>query len=220
MAARILCFGDSNTWGYEPGTAVRYGDTVRWPGVLQLLLGPAYTVIEEGLNGRTTVWEDPLMPGRNGKEYLLPCIESHRPFDLLVTALGTNDLKIKFSASPQDIARGLAMLVKIMRAAAMEWGGNAPRVLLIAPPLIGKLTEFAEIFTGAAEKSSRLSAWIGRTARELDCEFLDAASLIAADDRDGIHLSADAHKTLAEAVAQKIFSLSSRDDKVTALHLR
>jgi len=220
LATRILCFGDSNTWGFESGTGLRYDPSIRWPGVLQSLLGPAYTVVEEGLNGRTTVWEDPLMPGRNGKEYLLPCIESHRPFDLLVIALGTNDLKIKFSASPQDIARGIATLVKIVRAAATEWPGNAPRVLLIAPPPVGKLTEFSEMFAGAAEKSSRLSAWVERTAGELDCEFLDAASLIAADDRDGIHLNADAHKTLAEAVAQKILSLSSKDDKATALHPR
>ena len=220
MGIRILCFGDSNTWGYEPGTALRYGPSVRWPGVLQSLLGPAYTVIEEGLNGRTTVWEDPLMPGRNGKEYLLPCIESHRPFDLLIIALGTNDLKVKFSASPQDIARGLAALVKIMRAAATEWGGNAPRVLLIAPPRIGKLTEMAEIFTGAAEKSERLSAWIDRTARELNCEFLDAAPLLTTDDRDGIHLNAEAHQKLAEAVSQKIFSFSLTDNEAPALPSR
>ncbi len=208
MAIRILCFGDSNTWGYEPGTALRYSESVRWPGVLQSILGPAYTVIEEGLNGRTAVWEDPLMPGRNGKDYLLPCIESHRPFDLLLIALGTNDLKVKFSASSQDIARGLAVLVKMMRAAALEWGGEAPRVLLMAPPGIGKLTDFSETFAGAAEKSKGLSAWVERTARELGCEFLDAAPLITPDDRDGIHLSADSHKKLAEAVARKILSFS------------
>jgi lysophospholipase L1-like esterase len=220
VTTRILCFGDSNTWGYEPGTGLRYSYPVRWPGMLQSLLGQAYTVIEEGLNGRTTVWNDPLMPGRNGKEYLLPCIESHRPFDLLIISLGMNDLKVKFSASPQDIARGLAMLVKTLRNAATEWNGNTPRVLLVAPPRIGKLTELSEMFTGAAEKSSHLSAWIERTARELDCEFLDAASLITTDDRDGIHLSADAHKTLAEAIAQKVLSLSLEDDKATAPHLR
>ena len=107
------------------------------------------------------------------------------------------------------------MLVKIMRAAALEWGGKVPLVLLIAPPLVGKLTDLIEMFAGAAEKSGRLSAWIERTARELGCEFLDAAPLITTDDRDGIHLSADAHKTLAEAVAQKILNFSLGDGTAT-----
>ncbi len=89
----ILCYGDSNTWGYIPATAGRYPPDVRWPGVMRKLLGEKYNVIEEGLNGRTTVWEDPYKPGRNGLELLIPILDSHNPIDLVVVMLGTNDLK-------------------------------------------------------------------------------------------------------------------------------
>ena len=94
---RILCFGDSNTWGYDPATGERFDEQTRWTGVLQAALGGDYTVIEEGLNGRTTVWDDPIEGHKNGHEYLVPCLETHRPLDLVVLMLGTNDLKRRFS---------------------------------------------------------------------------------------------------------------------------
>lgn len=77
MKRIILCYGDSNTWGYDPATRGRFDSTTRWTGVLQTLLGDNFTVIAEGLNGRTTSWDDPLAPGRNGLTYLRPCLESH-----------------------------------------------------------------------------------------------------------------------------------------------
>src|SRR5512143_1112361 len=110
----ILCFGDSNTWGYNPETAERYPPDVRWTGVLQQKLGAQYRVIEEGLNGRTTVWDDPVQPGRNGRIYLGPCLESHRPLDAVVLFLGLNDLKVRFSATAEDIAKGAGALVEII----------------------------------------------------------------------------------------------------------
>ena len=111
----ILCYGDLNTWGYIPGTGERYPHDVRWTGVLKQTLGVGYHVIEEGLNGRTTVWDDPLMDGRNGKEYLTPCLASHAPLDSVIILLGTNDLKGRFSASVFDVASGIGLLVDIIR---------------------------------------------------------------------------------------------------------
>lgn len=78
----ILCFGDSNTWGYNPRTKERYPRNERWTGMLRQELGDGYEIIEEGLNGRITVWEDPIEEHKNGKEYLIPCLESHQPIDL------------------------------------------------------------------------------------------------------------------------------------------
>ena len=105
----IVCFGDSNTYGRDPVTRGRLDKKTRWPGVLQNTLGEEYEVIEEGLNGRTTVWDDPVRggPKRNGSLYLLPCLESHTPIDLLVIMLGTNDLKARFSVTPYDIAESM-----------------------------------------------------------------------------------------------------------------
>ena len=95
----VLCYGDSNTWGYIGGTGERFAPEVRWPGVLQAALGGAYRVIEEGLNGRTTVFDDSIEEGRNGETYLRPCLQTHAPIDLVILMLGTNDLKRRFSLS-------------------------------------------------------------------------------------------------------------------------
>ncbi|MCW5845462.1 MAG: hypothetical protein KIT77_29690, partial [Caldilinea sp.] len=103
---RILCFGDSNTWGYDPVSQDRYARNARWPGVLRQQIGAGYEVIEEGLNGRTTVWNDPIEGYKNGRDYLIPCLETHRPLDLVIILLGTNDLKKRFSLSAYDIAQG------------------------------------------------------------------------------------------------------------------
>ena len=108
----VLCYGDSNTWGYDPWTRLRYPPSVRWTGVLAERLGPVYRVVEEGLNGRTTRWDDPMEPGRNGQMYLGPCIESHAPLDLIVVMLGTNDLKRRFNLTSSDIAESAAGLAE------------------------------------------------------------------------------------------------------------
>jgi lysophospholipase L1-like esterase len=124
--AVIVAFGDSNTWGYDPATATRFAPQVRWTGVMQRELGPDHSVIEEGLNGRTTVFDDPIEPDRRGADYLPPCLRSHAPLDLLIIALGCNDMKMRFSASPGDIADGAERLIEIARAEAVGPGGVPP----------------------------------------------------------------------------------------------
>src|SRR4030095_16419851 len=105
----IMCYGDSNTWGCIPLTGPepprRYGPAQRWPGVLRRELGDGYWIVEEGLNGRTTVWDDPLGPFRSGKELLAPCLMTHEPIDLVVVMLGTNDLKRRFGVGARDTMR-------------------------------------------------------------------------------------------------------------------
>ena len=197
----ILCYGDSNTWGYNPATGERYARDEPWPGVLRRELGDGYLIIEEGLNGRTTVWDDPIEGYKNGKEYLIPCLETHKPLDLVIILLGTNDLKMRFSVPAYDIANGAGVLVDIVQKSATGPGDQAPKVLLLAPPPVARLTDFAEMFEGAKPKSERFSAHYRRVAEEKGCEFLDPSQVIVSSDLDGVHLEAGEHAKLGVAVA-------------------
>src|SRR4051794_36747894 len=137
----VLCYGDSNTWGYDPATRTRYPLEVRWTGVLANRLGLEYRVVEEGLNGRTTRWDDPIETGRTGLTYLRPCIESHQPLDLIIIMLGTNDLKRRFDLSASDIAQSAAELTDLAWRLGHEPDGSHAQVLLVAPPAVATFTE-------------------------------------------------------------------------------
>ena len=200
----VLCYGDSNTWGYEPASGDRFPEDVRWPGVLARELGSAFRVIEEGLNARTTVRDDPVEEYKNGKDYLRPCLESHKPLDLVIVALGVNDLKARFSASASDVADGAGVLVAIAQRSGAGPRGGPPAVLLVTPPPVGKLTELAEMFAGAEEKSRGLGRQYRRVADKHGCELLDAGDLVRSSDLDGIHLEAGEHRKLGEAVATRV----------------
>jgi len=203
----ILCFGDSNTWGYDPGTRDRFPRDVRWPGVMRKALGDGFLVVEEGLNGRTTVWDDPIEGYKNGHDYLIPCLETHRPLDLAILMLGSNDLKVRFSVSAFDVAESAGVLVDAIQNSGTGPNGTAPAILLVAPPKVGKLTEFAQMFEGAQSKSLRFPEEYQRVAGERGCAFFDAASVARPSDKDGIHLEADQHKNLGEALAEEAISL-------------
>jgi lysophospholipase L1-like esterase len=206
----ILCFGDSNTWGYVPGTGERFPREVRWPGVLRGELGGGVLVIEEGQNGRTTVWDDPVEGNKNGLAYLVPCLESHRPLDLVVLMLGTNDLKARFSVPPFDVGWSVrSLLVAVQRSGAGP-GGKPPGTLLVAPPPLGKLGEFAELFAGGAEKSRCLARHYREAAAAFGADYLDAGGVAAVSDADGVHLDAAAHEALGKAVAAKVREIRRR----------
>jgi len=198
----ILCYGDSNTWGWNPTTGERFARDERWPGVLRQALGDGYLIIEEGLNGRTTVWDDPIEGYKNGKTYLIPCLETHRPLDLVIIMLGTNDLKVRFSLSAYDVANGVGVLVDIVQKSAAGPAGQASQVLLMAPPPLAKLTEYAEMFESAVAKSKRFSQHYQRVAQEYGCEFFDTSQVIVSSNLDGIHLELSEHQKLGQAVAK------------------
>jgi lysophospholipase L1-like esterase len=210
---RILCYGDSNTWGYDPVSGDRYEREIRWTGVLRAALenieggGPGYEIIEEGLNGRTTVWEDPIEGYKNGYSYLIPCLETHRPLDLVILMLGTNDLKKRFDVPAFDIAEGAGVLVGVVQKSAAGHNGSDPPVLLMAPPPVAKLTAFAEMFEGAEQKSRRLGEHYRRMAQQSSCAFLDTASVIHSSDVDGIHFDISEHRKLGLAVAEIVQTL-------------
>jgi len=198
----VLCYGDSNTWGGDPLTKERYKRDERWTGVLQKTLGSGYHIIEEGLNGRTTVWDDPIEGCKNGKTYLIPCLETHKPLDLVIIMLGTNDLKKRFSLSAYDIARGAGALVDVVNKSNCGRMEKPPKVLLLAPPPLGELTEFAEMFEGGTEKSKRFSQHYKNVALEHGCEFFDTSTVIRSGDVDGVHFEKEDHKALGKAVAE------------------
>ena len=200
----ILCYGDSNTWGWDPLKGSRFAKNKRWPEVLQQELGDGYDVISEGLPGRTTVWADPIEGHMSGKDYLIPCLNSHKPIDLVIILLGTNDLKHRFGVSAFDIAKGVGHLVKIIQRSESGPGGSSPQVLILIPPPLEKLSDFAEMFAGGVEKSKNLSRQYQRVAEELACPYLDTSEHIASSDVDGVHFDASTHNTLGQVVAQKV----------------
>ena len=134
----VLCYGDSNTYGYDPRTGFRYPSSVRWTCRLAALLGDDYHVVEEGCNGRTTVFDDPIEGWKNGLGYLKPCLNSHKPVDIVVMMLGSNDLKETFHASPEQIAEGAGVLVETIQTFTREKQGFEPKIVLVCPPEIGE----------------------------------------------------------------------------------
>ncbi len=204
----ILCYGDSNTWGSKPlvrpGENRRYGLRERWPGVLRDQLGADYWVIEEGLGGRTTIHDDPYEPHRNGKTYLMPCLLTHEPIDLVILKLGTNDLKHRFGLSAYDIATGAGVLVEMILNSGTGPDQGAPRVLLICPPPVSEIGPLQDMFEGAAAKSALLADYYRQTARIYGCEFLNAGAVIEVSEVDGIHYDAEMHPKLGQAVAERV----------------
>jgi lysophospholipase L1-like esterase len=206
----VLCYGDSNTYGRDPVTKRRMKRDVRWPGVLQNTLGSDFHVIEEGLNGRTTVWDDPVRPGyfkRNGAWYLLPCLESHCPVDLIIIMLGTNDLKAMFSVTPYDIAESMGRLVEIALSSKCGRDDNPPKIAVMCPPPLGKLSEYAETFSGGVEKSKKLAPYYEKVAKKYGCPFFDAGSVIQSSKLDGLHYDPEDHEKLGKAVAGLVLDI-------------
>jgi len=211
---RILCYGDSNTWGFAtvPRPDERYADTERWPRMMGAALGPKCTVIEEGLNGRTTVHADPVEGAwLDGAATLIPILRSHKPLDVVAIMLGTNDLKAKFAVGPFEIAESAGVLLKLLRQAECGRGGGTPKALLICPPPIldkfGAFDFFSEMFAGGHEKSLRLAQFYKQAATEAGAGFLDAGKVIVTSAHDGIHLDPEMHAQLGVAVAAKVNEL-------------
>lgn len=203
----ILCFGDSNTWGCSPVLERRYNESERWTMLLQSQLINKYRIIEEGLNSRTTVFEDPFETGKKGLDYLLPCIESHHP-DLVIIMLGTNDLKSRFNVTASDISKGAARLVEVVQNFNHGFMEKPPEVLLIAPAHVLEIKgNGKEGWDGAQSKSEQFSHYYELRAKELGCHFLDASTFITPCDKEGIHWHADQHQKLAAKLAKLLPAL-------------
>lgn len=200
----ILCYGDSNTYGSNPRGG-RFPRDVRWTGVARRLLGDEYELIEEGLPGRTTVWDDPVDGLLSGKAYLPDCLRSHAPLDLVVLMLGTNDLKQRYGASVADIALGSLALVRLVRATLPDYGeAKSPRVLVLVPPPIREVGLLSGMFAGGEAKSKRLGEAFAKLRPYTDARIFDLGSVIRVSEIDGLHFDAEEHRKLGEAVAGQI----------------
>lgn len=207
---RILCFGDSLTWGFHPATRTRIPEEQRWTGVLQRLLGEErYKVIEEGQSGRTIATEDPAEGEKNGLHYIIPCIESQSPLDLLIVMLGSNDLKRKFSYASIDIAGEMQIFLEKVQSYNRFRMADHMKILLIAPPLVGtdpKDDWLADCFDfpRARKVSEELADWYRQLAEMYQCWFLDAAQFVTSSSIDGAHLEPEEQIRLGEAIYEKL----------------
>jgi len=207
---RVLCYGDSNTWGYTPGSGVRYPEETRWTALLQEALGPDFVVLESGLNGRTTVYDDPVNPYRNGWKALGYVLQSEKPIDLVILCLGTNDLHFTDAVGA---ARGIDEILRTLYGANQIYGGSTPvyrdlpRVLLVSPIALHPDYDALRpdtLLCGKAEASRQFGRLYAPLAKKYGAAFLDAASVAKASDVDGIHMDAESHRRLAALIAPAV----------------
>lgn len=213
----ILCYGDSNTHGTIPidfdlldkpfiASDYRLSKEKRWPGILQAKLGNTYHIIEEGLNGRTTVWDDPTEgKEKNGLTYLMPCLETHAPIDLVILMLGTNDLKPKFTASAYDIAMGIGVLINTIKKCNCGPGGKESKILILCPPPLGKQSNLAGIFgEKGIDESKKFSKYYEKVAKLYNCSFFDTDKILSPSSIDGVHYNEKDVGRLGFALVQTV----------------
>lgn len=217
MKKHIVCLGDSNTHGYcaDPADCtdggIRFNENERWTCRLQNLLGDDYLVVEEGLSGRTTCFDDPLHEGLSALQYITPCLKSHEFVDLLIIMLGTNDVKDRFAVNACCVGYAMARLVK--KAMATEcWGDKKPNILVIAPPHIGEGMTESDVGPSmgdyCVEKSRQLAKYYKEQCDLIGCHFLDAEELGCEFNQiDYMHLTNKGHATLAEGLAKFVPTL-------------
>ena len=212
---QILVYADSLSWGIVPTTRRRLPFDRRWPGVLESALnrgGRPVRVIENCLNGRRTVWDDPFKPGRNGLAGLAQCIEMHAPLALVVLMLGPNDFQSMHPHTAWHSAQGIAALVAAIRSAPIEPGMPVAPVLVVAPPPIGTPQgPAAPKFVGGDVKCAGLADAFRVVCTDLGCHFFDAGSVVTSSVHDGVHLDADQHAVLGDALAKVIAALPLLD---------
>ncbi|MFI3225832.1 MAG: SGNH/GDSL hydrolase family protein [Clostridia bacterium] len=204
----ILFFGDSNTFGTDPAGGPRHSRDVRFTGILQKELGDNYYIIEEGLGGRTTVFDDPTEEGRCGFDYIVPCLRSHKPIDLLVIMLGTNDVKERFGANAALITVGMERLIKKVFCVDGVFR-DKQNILLICPCAVkeGVVNVTPNRGLGSEERSRELIPLYRDLAKKLNIPYMVADDYAEASDIDKVHLDAKSHHALATAIKEKILEI-------------
>jgi lysophospholipase L1-like esterase len=211
----ILVYSDSLSWGIIPTTRQRLPFDQRWPGVMEIALcssGKKVRVIEDCLNGRRTVWDDPFKPGRNGLVGLAQRIEIHSPLALVVLMLGTNDFQSVHEHNAWHSSQGVLALVSAIRTAPIEPGMPVPRILVVAPPAIQTPKgPIAPKFEGGERKCVGLAAAYRNVCKEVGCHFFDAGSVITTSKLDGVHLDAEQHLALGNELPRVVRPLMAED---------
>lgn len=207
MKKHIVCFGDSNTHGYNGDTGGRFDESERWTCLLGELLGDEYLVIEEGLSGRTTCFDDPLHEGLSGLDSINSCLISHEPVDLLIIMLGTNDTKERFCVTPEAIGIAMQRLIKKAKSTDGCWANNNPNILIVTPKNIDDEYEQTEcalpMGMGCAKRSRGLGKSFEQAAKLTGCHYFDANTVVSNNNKtDFMHLDKLGHKQLAEALSK------------------
>ncbi|SET31056.1 GNAT family N-acetyltransferase [[Clostridium] polysaccharolyticum] len=219
----VVCYGDSNTYGYNPVNGLRYPKEIRWTGRLQELLGENYNVIEEGCNGRTTMFEDATDPWKAGLPYIKPCLNTHKPVDIVIMMLGSNDLKKQYGAAIERIAEGAENCVKEILDFAKTKQVIRPEIILVAPPIIGDgivTSDFSCNFDETAiVRSRQFKLFYKEIAERYDCAFISAADYVKSSEVDSLHLMPEEHEKFAKGLAQFIKEIISKKIKVTTKRL-
>lgn len=208
MKKRVVCYGDSNTWGWTPMTFERYDETIRWPARLRELLGPGYEIEEEGLPGRTTVIDDPICPHCNGWTYMPSCLLTNAPIDLLVFMLGTNDFQMHFTGTAQGTARSIRFMLENVQKMPITRAGAELRILLLCPASLSEHRFGYQPSDLVSQKdidnSRALREYLPMMADQLGCAYLDLNEYVKVSEKDGIHFEPEAHIRISEVVAAKI----------------
>ncbi len=208
---QILVYGDSLSWGIVPGTRGRFAFDKRWPGVMEAELARlscTVRVIEDCLNGRRTVWQDPYKPGRNGLVGLEQRVEINSPLSLVVLFLGSNDFQSMHQHNAWQSAQGVGALISAIRRAPIEPGMPVSKILVVSPPKIQQAKgSIAPKFEGAEKRAVGLSEALSNVAKEMHCDFFDAGSVTTSSTVDGVHLDEDQHLALGRALAVKVKGL-------------
>ena len=206
LSKKVLCFGDSNTWGYVPlSKHNRYPSDVRWTGILQNILGLGWEVIEEGLNSRGITKGDnrPGKEGRSAIEYIKPCLDTHDPLDYVVVFLGTNELKAEYNLSAENVGENLLVLIKAIQSQPSQFRDVKPQIIIIVPPTVNEQTEYAskgDKYKGAYDKSVGLKNAYLNIATQTSSLILDIQDSLVTG-KDGVHLTPESHKLLATSIA-------------------
>jgi len=203
-AKTIVCYGDSNTWGSIPhklGAHERYPRSVRWPSLLQNLLGADFEVVNEGLSARTFVVVDAGRPWRTGITHLTSILKTNEPVYLIIIMLGTNEAKARYNLKSADIANHLEKTIHLIHTE----DSNIKIVVLCPPaPVAPKEGKGREDMKDAPELFKQLPGLYKEVADKAGCMFLNAGDYISSSSVDGYHLDPDAHKKLAEVLSEKI----------------
>ncbi len=200
----VLCYGDSLTWGYDPEGPGRHAYEDRWPSALQAALGSDVRVVAEGLNGRTTAFDDHLADAdRNGARILSTLLATHSPLDLIIILLGTNDMKPFICGRAIGAKQGVERLVEIVSGIAYPLEAAAPQVLIVSPPPLCATdnADFDAMFEGGIAESQKLAGLYAALADEVGCGFFDAGSVAQTTPLDGVHLDAANTRAIGEALA-------------------
>ncbi len=198
----ILAFGDSNTWGLIPGTGERYPEHIRWTGILRKAVAKeGYTVLEDGVCGRTTVFRDPFRSGRKGVDSLAQY--ETETLSAAILMLGTNDCKTVFRASPEQIGSGLEQCLD-----RLEELVPASKILVVSPLLLGRDVWRPEkdpaFDRQSVETCAALKSIYAQIAAKRGNAFLAASDHAAACHADEEHLNAEGHEKLAAAILYKL----------------